>query len=122
MTNDMTDQMRAFAEQGMDQARKAFDTYMDAVQKTMSTVESSSSDMQSKTSDASKKAMSLAEDHMNAAFAQAEKLVQAKDPKEAVELQSAYLKGQMEALTKQAQTMGEDAMKAVQDFQKNLKV
>lgn len=118
---DMSEQMRAFAEQGMDQARKAFDSYMDTMQKTMGTIESQSSEMQAKTSDASKKAMSIAEDHMSAAFSQAEKLVTAKDPQEALELQTTYIRGQIEAINKQASTIGEDAAKVMQDIQKSFK-
>lgn len=118
---DMTEQMRAFAEQGMDQARKAFDTYMEAMQETVGKLESSSSDMQSKTSEASKKAISLTEAHMNAAFSQAEKLVTAKDPQEALELQTKYIREQIDAVTKQAQSMGEEAVNAVKEIQDKFK-
>lgn len=118
---DMTEQMRAFAEQGMDQARKAFDTYMETMQDTVGKLETSSSEMQSKTSEAGKKALSLAEDHMNAAFSQAEKLVTAKDPQEALELQTKYISEQIESVTKQAQSMGEEAATAVKDIQNKFK-
>tara|TARA_R110002124_G_scaffold74589_4_gene200169 strand:- start:6292 stop:6666 length:375 start_codon:yes stop_codon:yes gene_type:complete len=118
---DMTEQMRAFAEQGMDQARKAFDTYMETMQQTVGKLESSSSDLQSKTSEASKKAISMTEAHMNAAFSQAEKLVTAKDPQEALELQTKYIRDQIDALTKQAQSMGEEAVSAVKDVQDKFK-
>ena len=114
---DVAEQMRAFAEQGMDQARKAFDSYMDTVQKTMGTIESSSNELQAKTTDASKKAMGLAEEHMSAAFSQAEKLVTAKDPQEALDLQTSYIREQIEAANKQASTMGEDAAKVMKDIQ-----
>lgn len=118
---DVTEQMRAFAEQGMDQARKAFDSYMDTVQKTMGTIESSSSELQAKTTDASKKAMSLAEDHMSSAFSQAEKLVTAKDPQEALDLQTSYIREQIEAANKQASAIGEDAAKVMKDIQSSFK-
>nr|WP_306265100.1 phasin family protein [Pararhizobium sp. IMCC3301] len=118
---DMTEQMRAFAEQGMDQARKAFDTYMETMQETVSKLESSSTDLKSKTSEASKKAISITEAHMNAAFSQAEKLVTAKDPQEALELQTKYIREQIDALTKQAQSMGEEAVNAVKDIQDKFK-
>lgn len=119
---DMTEQMRAFAEQGMEQARKAFDTYMETMQDTVGKLETSSSDIQSKTSEAGKKALSLTEDHMSAAFSQAEKLVTAKDPQEALELQTKYISEQIEAVTKQAQSMGEEAVNAVKDIQDKFKV
>ncbi|MEP0519311.1 MAG: phasin family protein [Hyphomicrobiales bacterium] len=118
---DVTEQMRAFAEQGMDQARKAFDTYMDTMQKTMGTIESSSSELQAKTSDANKKAMGMAEKHMSAAFSQAEKLVTAKDPQEALELQAAYIREQIDAMNKQANVIGEDAAKIMKDIQSSFK-
>lgn len=119
---DMTEQMRAFAEQGMEQARKAFDTYMESMQETAGKLETSSSDLQSKTSEAGKKALSVAEEHMNAAFSQAEKLVTAKDPQEALELQTKYISAQIESVTKQAQSMGEEAVNAVKDIQDKFKV
>ena len=118
---DVAEQMRAFAEQGMDQARKAFDSYMDTVQKTMGTIESSSNELQAKTTDASKKAMGLAEEHMSAAFSQAEKLVTAKDPQEALDLQTSYIREQIEAANKQASAMGEDAAKVMKDIQSSFK-
>lgn len=118
---DVTEQMRAFAEQGMDQARKAFDSYMDTMQKTMGTIESSSSELHAKTSDANKKAMGLAEDHMSAAFSQAEKLVTAKDPQEAFELQATYIREQIDAMNKQASAIGEDAAKIMKDIQSSFK-
>lgn len=119
---DMTEQMRAFAEQGMDQARKAFDSYLETMQKTMGTFENSSSELQAKTTDASKKAMSLAEEHMSSAFSQAEKLVTAKDPQEALELQTTYIRDQIEAANKQASAIGEDAAKVMKDIQGSFKV
>lgn len=119
---DMTEQMRAFAEQGMNQARKAFDTYMETMQDAAGKLGTSNSDLQSKTTDAGKKAMTLAEDHMNAAFSQAEKLVTAKDPQEALELQTKYISEQIESVTKQAQSMGEEAVSAVKDIQDKFKV
>ncbi len=118
---DMSEQMRAFAEQGMEQARKAFNTYMETMQDTASKMENSGSDLQSKTTEAGKKALALTEDHMSAAFSQAEKLVTAKDPQEALELQTKYIKDQIESVTKQAQSMGEEAVNAVKDIQSKFK-
>ncbi|MBL4646357.1 MAG: phasin family protein [Rhizobiales bacterium] len=123
MTNDfdITKQMRDFAEQGMDQARKAFDTYLQTMQGAVGNTEGSGNALQAQTSEAGKKALSLAEEQMNAAFSHTEKLVKAKDPKEVMDLQTAFLQEQMSNLTKQAQEMGEDAAKAVKDMQTSFK-
>ncbi len=118
---DLTKQMQDFAEQGMNQARKAFDTYLQTMQNAVGNAENSGSSLQAQTSEAGKKALSLAEEHINAAFSHTEKLVKAKDPKEVLELQATYLQEQMSNLTKQAQDMGEEAAKAVKDIQTSFK-
>jgi len=50
--------------------------------------------------------------NVTATFDLGDKLVQAKDAQDVFKLQSEYFQGQMQALTDQARSMGESAMKA----------
>ena len=52
------------------------------------------------------------ERNVTATFDLGDKLVQAKDVQDALRLQSDFFQGQMRALTDQAKSMGETAMKA----------
>lgn len=115
---EIPDQMREFAEKSVDQARKAFDDFMSVTQKAVETAEDSASIVQSGATDVNRKTLSYAEEHMDAAFQFAQKLVQAKDLEEMVGLQQSYLRSQMEALGEQARELSNTATKAAQDVSK----
>ena len=57
--------------------------------------------------------LAYTERNVNAAFDLAQKLVKAKDPQEALALQSEYLKAQLEALQTQARELGAIFQKGV---------
>ena len=61
----------------------------------------------------SSKAIGFAEANVKAAFDLAEKLVQAKDPKEILAIQSEYLKSQVASVQEQAKVLGDAVKKAV---------
>ena len=61
------------------------------------------------------KSMAYAEQNMAATFEFAEKLMQAKDATEVMRLQSDYLGRQMQALSTQAQELGQSAAKMMGD-------
>ena len=95
--------MRAFAERSVEQAKAAFDKFMDATQSTMSTFEA-----QSKVSQAAiVKIMSFAEQNVASAFDYAQKLVRAKDPQTLLALHGEFMSSQMQVLCMQARTLGE---------------
>jgi phasin len=104
-------QMRQFAEQSLEQARKAVDGFMTAAQKAVTTVEAQASVAQSGAKDVGQKAMSFAEQNMASSFEFAQKLVRAKDLQEVMALQQEFLQSQMKALSEQAKDLGSTATK-----------
>ncbi|MBD8878126.1 phasin [Roseibium polysiphoniae] len=118
---EIPDQMRDFAEKSVDQARKAFDDFMNVTQKAVENVEDSTSVAKSGASDVNRKTLSFAEEHMDAAFKFAQQLVRAKDVEEMMGLQQTYLRSQMEALGEQARDLSSTATKAAQDVAKAAK-
>lgn len=115
---DVPTQMRQFAEQSVEQARKAVDGFMTAAQKAVTTAETQAATAQSGAKDMSQKAMSFAEQNIANSFEFAQKLVRAKDAQEVMALQQEYLKSQMQAMQAQAKDLGTAATKAAMDSAK----
>jgi phasin len=115
---DVPTQMRQFAEQSVEQARKAVDGFLTAAHKTAATMENQASSAQSGAKDMRDKVMTLAEQNINNSFEFAQKLVRAKDIQEVMALQQEFLKQQMQAMQSQAQDIGAAATKAAMDSAK----
>jgi len=118
---EIPEQMRDFAEKSVDQARKAFDDFMNVTQQAVSKVEDSASAVQSGTTDVNRKALTFAEEQVDAAFKFAQEMVRAKDMEEIMSLQQNYLRSQMETLGEQARDISDTATKAAQDAAKSVK-
>jgi phasin len=114
-TFEIPREMRAFAEQSFDQARKAFDGFMTAAQKAANTLEGQASVAQTSAKDIRQKAMTFAERNVAASFEFAEKLVRAKDIEELTRLQTEFVQRQMQMLAAQAQELGQSATKAAME-------
>jgi phasin len=112
---DIPTQMRQFAEQSVEQAKKAVDGFMTAAQKTASAMESHAATAQSGAKDVGQKAMSFAEKNIANSFDFAQKLVRAKDVQEVMALQAEFMKAQMQAMSEQAKELGTSASKAATD-------
>ena len=116
MTNlnlEIPTEVREFAEKTVDQARKAFDSYVAAAQKATAQSEAAASTLASSAKELNAKAISFAETPVKAAFDLADKLVKAKDPREFLSIQSEYLKSQVASVQEQAKALGEAVKKAV---------
>lgn len=118
---EVPEQMRDFAEKSVDQARKAFDDFMNVTQQAVSKVEDSASAVQTSTTDVNRKALTFAEEQVDAAFKFAQEMVRAKDMEEIMSLQQGYLRKQMETLGEQARDISDTATKAAQDAAKSAK-
>ncbi|HEX2654023.1 MAG TPA: phasin [Xanthobacteraceae bacterium] len=105
-------EMRDFAARSVEQARKAFDGFVTAAQQAVSTVEGQANIAQTGAKDVSQKAMTFAERNIETSFDFAQKLVRARDPQEMIQIQSEFIKAQMETLTDQARELSEAAGKA----------
>ena len=110
---EIPSEVRDFAEKTVDQARKAFDSFVAAAQKASAQSEAAAETFSSSAKEVSSKAIGFAEANVKAAFDLAEKLVQAKDPKEFLAIQSEYLKSQVVAVQEQAKELGEAVKKVV---------
>jgi phasin len=98
--------MRDFAQKSVEQARKAFESFVSVAQKTADAVDSASANVRANVKSVSTQSLGYAEENINAAFDFAQKLVQAKDPQEAFTLQSEYLKTQLAKMQTQAKEIG----------------
>jgi phasin len=115
---DVPTQMRQFAEQSVEQAKKAVDGFLTAAHKTAVTLENQASTAQSGAKDVGQKVMGFAEQNINNSFEFAQKLVRAKDIQEVMALQQEFLKSQMQAMQAQAKDIGTTATKAAMDSAK----
>lgn len=118
---EIPDQMRDFAEKSVDQARKAFDDFINVSQQAVSKVEDSANEVKSGASDVNRKSLSFAEEHVDAAFKFAQEMVRAKDVEEMMGLQQDYLRRQMETLGEQTRDISNAATKVAQDAAKKAK-
>jgi phasin len=102
-------EMRALAEQSVEQARLAFDKFISAAHDAVNTFEGRAKTARVGAKDVNEKAMAYAEENVNNAFAFAQKLLRAKDVGDLVQLQADFIKRQMETLSEQAKELGEAA-------------
>jgi phasin len=109
---DVPTQMRQFAEQSVEQAKKAVDGFLTAAQKTATTLETQANTAQAGAKDVREKVMSFAEENINNSFDFAQKLVRAKDIQEVMALQQEFLKQQMQQMQSQARDLGTTAVQA----------
>ena len=115
---EVSTQMRQFAEQSLEQARKAVDGFRTQAQKAVTTAEAQANAAQSNAKDMGQKAIGFAEQNIANSFEFAQKLVRAKDIQEVMALQQAYLQSQMKALSEQAKDLGSTASQAAMDAAK----
>ena len=105
-------EMRKFAEQSVQQAKKAFDEMMNATQRAVSTFEGHATSAQTTAFELQRKVVGYSERNVGASLEFAQKLLQAKAPEEAMKLHADYVKAQMQALTEQARDIAQHAAKA----------
>jgi phasin len=105
-------EMKAFAEQSIEAARKAFDSYLVAANKAFGSIGSSSAATQAGASDLGRKAMGFAQENVAATFAFIDRLMRAKDAEEVVRLQAEFTKAQMQKFAEQTKALGEAVAKS----------
>lgn len=111
-------EMRKFAEQSVEQARQAFDSFMTATSKAVSDIEGRATAASSGVRDVSSRAVNMAQSNIAASFEFAQKLVKAKDVEEVLNLQKEYIQAQTRNLSEQAKELGEVVSKAAKDSTK----
>jgi phasin len=111
-------EMREMAEKSVDQAKKAFDGFMGAAYKAAGTLEGATDTIQAGGKDIGRKALTYAEQNVAAALEFASSLVKARDPQQVLQLQSDFIKSQLQAFGEQAKDIGTTAGKVASEVTK----
>src|SRR5271166_5808542 len=106
-------ELRDFAERSVEQARKAFEGFLAVAQRTSGVAGDAANTTQGGVKTIGAHVLAYTEQNVNAAFDLAHKLVKAKDPQEALALQSEYMRAQLAALQNQAKELSAIIQKSV---------
>ncbi|MDX8439478.1 phasin [Mesorhizobium australafricanum] len=116
-----TDQMRAFAEKGVEQSKEAYAKLKTGAEETQKVLESTYETAKAVSSDVSLKTIATLRANAEASFSHLEALVGAKTLSEVVELQTSFLRKRFEMAVEQAKEFQTVATKAVEDVSKPVK-
>jgi phasin len=112
MNNLLPPEMRAFAEQGVQNAQKAFDQFMSATQRAVSAFEGQATSAHSNVRGLHHKVLDFSQRNIASAFEFTQRLLHAKDGEEVVRLHAEFVKAQVQALTEQARELTQHAASA----------
>ena len=110
--------MRSMAEASFEQARKAFDKFMESARSTAGSIEERRETVRAGAREIGNKAVANAEKNVQAALSYAQSLLKAKDLSEVMKLHSDYVQSQMRSLAEQASEMGQIVSRAAMDAAK----
>jgi phasin len=106
-------EIRDLAAKSVEEARKAFEGFIESAHKATVQAEGTADALQSSAKDISAKALNFTEANVKAAFDHAQKLIHAKDPQEILAHQSEYVKKQLAAMEEHAKELGTAVLKKV---------
>jgi phasin len=109
-----TDQIRAFAEKGVEQSKEAYAKLKTGAEDAQKAIESTIETAKSVSGDLSLKTISAFRSNAEAGFAHLEALVGAKNFSEVIELQTAFLRSRVETSVEQAKDFQAAASKAAE--------
>ena len=115
------DQVRAFAEKGIEQSKEAYAKLKNGAEETQKALESTFETVKSAGSDLSLKTIAALRSNSEATFAHLEALVGAKSLSEVVELQTAFVRKTVETAVEQAKELQAVSSKAAEDVSKPIK-
>ena len=104
---DIPDHMREAADKSVDQAKKAFDDFIDATQKAVASAEGSVNSLREGAADANRQALAYLEENIAVSFDLAHRLVRAKSVEEVAVIQQEYVQRQMRGMAEQGKSLGE---------------
>jgi phasin len=116
-----TDQLRVFAEKGVEQSKEAYAKLKDGAESAQKALESTYETVKSVNNELSLKTIAALRSNAEASFAHLEALVGAKSISEVVELQSTYLRKRFELSVAQAKEFQSATTKAAEDVAKPFK-
>ena len=103
---EIPSEMRNLAERSVEQARTAFESFVEVTQRAAGVAGGTANASQGGMKSVGAHVLACTEQNVNAAFDLAQKLIKVKDPQEAFALQSEYVKTQLETLQAQAKELG----------------
>jgi phasin len=108
---EVPEQVRAFAEKGVSQARESYTKFKDAAETHNSTIEAVFTTATKGATDYSAKLLDIAKTNANATFDFAQELVGAKSLSQAMELWTSQIRKQVETFTAQSKELAELSQK-----------
>jgi phasin len=112
---DVPDQMRQAADKSVEQAKKAFENFMEATQEAVAKAEGTAKSIRDSAADAGRQAMAFVEENIAASFDLAQNLVRARTVEEVAALQQEFLRRQMASAAEQGKNFGSMASRAAND-------
>lgn len=112
---EIPDSVRELMKLSIEQAQRAFETFVATSEKTWKSFEAQSQSARSALHVLNAKIAEITGENAEASFALAMKLAESKDIKQALELQSEHAKKQMETFAQQLEAMRDLAAKLIQD-------
>jgi phasin len=103
---EIPEAVRELAERNVEQARSAYNQFVDMARKVQDTVTQSQGAMTSGAVEVQAQIAKFAEENIQASFAFASDLASARDLKQYIEIQQRYAQKQMQAYAHQAQELG----------------
>ena len=114
---EIPEAVRELAERNVDQARSAYNQFMEMARQVQETLAKSQGAMASGAMELQSKVAKFAEENIQASFAFAFDLARARDLKEYLEIQQRYAQKQMQSYALQAQELGKLLSEAAQKAQ-----
>ncbi|SIT56208.1 conserved hypothetical protein [Mesorhizobium prunaredense] len=118
---EVTDQFRAVAEKGVEQSKEALSKLATGAEATQKAFKSSFETAKTASDELSLKTIAALRANVEASFSHLEALVAVKSPSEFIELQTAFLRQQVEKTVEQGKELQVAATKAAEDVSKPIK-
>jgi phasin len=115
---ELPDSIRTIMKSSIEQARKAFDTFVASSEKMLSGLDTSHNPVADSLKQLNEKVASFTRQNAESNFNLALRLADARQLSEIVELQNAHVREQMETFTRQLEELRELTVKAVKDGSK----
>lgn len=103
---EIPEAVRDMAERNVEQARSAYDQFMEMARRAQEMVSKSQGSMAQSAMEIQGRAMKIAEENTNASFKFAMELARARDVKEYLDIQTRFAQKQMQLYAEQAQELG----------------
>ena len=103
---DIPDQMRLAADKSVEQAKKAFDQFMEATQQAVAKAEGTAKSVRDGAAEVNRQTIAFVEENLAASFDLAQNLVRARTVEEVAALQQEFLRRQMAAAAEQGKSLG----------------